>query len=314
MKTTIFWMIQLGHMKWIPNNILDCFWRCFKYLIHCVHREDFPNFFIPQNNMFIHKVVGDARESLLRQLHQYYRMGVSCLLLSPTLRSILEPALSSPYYVLSSVEGEILSDLDICGMTEIIQLSFSSEDISKSYLYLKSINKLSRLSLSSYQLLTLQFCTAETLVRLAFIMTNRSSCCSHTTIYNLDILICGMLKMAARLGHMSHLLYLALYYYRTWRFDKTLHITHITKQRLSQAFIMYMETVDKQRYHKAVGNMPLSRRMKIAWVVDVRSVRKNVPFLEELCLEQFVKSTKRRHTLICITVYYGRDVVCVISL
>ncbi|XP_061165716.1 uncharacterized protein LOC133174632 [Saccostrea echinata] len=119
MKTTMFWMIQLGHLRWCPNNLLNCFWKCFKYLIHCVYRGVFPNFFVPQNNMFKNKVVGDARESLLQQLYQYYRMGVSCLLLSPTLRPILELALSSPFVVLSSDVGEMIdiSTTDMCCKT-----------------------------------------------------------------------------------------------------------------------------------------------------------------------------------------------------
>ncbi|XP_062612490.1 uncharacterized protein LOC134274248 [Saccostrea cucullata] len=289
MKTTLFWMIQSGQVRWCPNNLLDCFWMCFKYLLHCVYRGDFPNFFIPKNNMFINKVVEDAHESLLQQLYQYYRKGVSCLLLSPTLRSILEPALSSPSYVLSPVEGEFMSVAELykCGINELRNLTFTPQQKWASYLYLKSINTLSRLSISPYQLLTLQYCTAQTLVHLSFIMANDTSCCMHRNIYNLDIIIYGMLKMAAKLGPLSYLLYLALYYYRTGRFDKTLHITFITKQRLLQTFIMYGETLDRQRYNKAVGNLPLSRGMKIAWVDHVY-LFKNIPFIEELCLEQFV--------------------------
>ncbi|XP_062585867.1 uncharacterized protein LOC134247538 [Saccostrea cucullata] len=96
MKTTMFWLIQVGHMNWSPNNLLECFWMCFKYLVQSVNSGKFANFFIPQNNMFMNKVIGIARESLLDQLNQYYRMGLPCLLLSPTLKSILEPALSRP--------------------------------------------------------------------------------------------------------------------------------------------------------------------------------------------------------------------------
>ncbi|XP_061165597.1 uncharacterized protein LOC133174497 [Saccostrea echinata] len=121
MKTTVFWMMQLGHVRWCPNNLLDCFWKCFKYLLYCVYHGLFPNFFIPENSMFLKKIVEGARSSPLQQLYQYYRMGVSCLLLSPTLRSILEPALSSPSFELSADDGEFMSiaDLDICGMIEI---------------------------------------------------------------------------------------------------------------------------------------------------------------------------------------------------
>ncbi|XP_062588849.1 uncharacterized protein LOC134250500 [Saccostrea cucullata] len=289
MKTTMFWMIQLGHIKWFPDNLIDCFWKCFKYLIHCVYREDFPNFFIPQNNMFMNKIVDDARESLLQQLYQYYRIGVSCLLLSPTLKSILEPALSSPSLEISAAEGEIISiaDSDICGMTEIFKSSFSSQYIWESYLYLKLINTLSRFLLTPYQLLTLQYCTAQSLVSLAFKMANSTSCYTHKNIYNLDTIICGILRMAARLGPVSVLLYLSLYYYRTGRFDKTLHTTYITKERLSKTFILYNENVDRQLYNEAVGNRSLSRRMKIAWVHHVLSFT-NTPCIEELCLEQCV--------------------------
>ncbi|XP_062588845.1 uncharacterized protein LOC134250496 [Saccostrea cucullata] len=131
--------------------------------------------------MFMKKIVDDARICLLKQLYRYYRMGVSCLLLSPTLRSILEPALSSPSLEISAAEGDFMSvvDLDICGMTEIFKLSFSPKDTWEFYLYLKSINTLSRLLLSPYQLLTLQYCTAETLVHLAFTMANNTLCCTH---------------------------------------------------------------------------------------------------------------------------------------
>ncbi|XP_062582339.1 uncharacterized protein LOC134244081 [Saccostrea cucullata] len=285
----MFWMMQSGQVRWCPNNLLDCFWRCFKYLIYCVYRGVFPNFFIPQNNMFIKKVNGDARELLLQQLYQYYRMGVSCLLLSPTLRSILEPALSSPSFVLSPAEGEFIriADSDMCAMYELSMFHFFLNHILELYLYLKSIATLYRTSLSSYQLLTLQYCNVEPLVRLSFIMANSTSCYTHINIYNLDTKICGMLKIAATLGPVSYLLYLALYYYRTGRYDKTLYITNITQQRLSQNFNIYSDTVDRLKYNQALSNVPLSMRMKKAWVKNIDLIE-NILYIEELYIEQLV--------------------------
>lgn len=43
-KTTMFWLIQIGHITWCPNNLLDCFWKCFKYLLHCVRDGVMQNF------------------------------------------------------------------------------------------------------------------------------------------------------------------------------------------------------------------------------------------------------------------------------
>ncbi|XP_062613010.1 uncharacterized protein LOC134274796 [Saccostrea cucullata] len=295
MKTTMFWMMQLGQVRWCPNNLLDCFWSCFKYLLHCVYRGVFPNFFIPQNNMFMNKIVDDSRESLLQQLYQYYRMGVSCLLLSPTLRSILEPALSTPSFELSPAEGELISiaNLDICCIREFNRLRVHAQSIWESYLYLKSINTLFRFSNSPHQLLTLKYYTAQTLVRSAFIMTNSASYCTHKNIYNLDTKICGMLKMAARLGSVPYLLYLALYYYRTRRYDKAVRFSNLTKRKLLDDFIIYQYIFDKQRYNETVGNLSLSKRMGLAWVDDVYLFH-NIPCIEELFLEQNVSQQRRR--------------------
>ncbi|XP_061165723.1 uncharacterized protein LOC133174640 [Saccostrea echinata] len=309
LKTTVFWIIQLGHIIWCPNNLLDCSWKCFKYIIHCVYRGVFPNFFISQNNMFKNKVVGGARESLLQQLYQYYRMGVGCLLYSPTLRLILEPALSSPLFVLSSTKGEsiFIADEDMCAMFEIFTTPFLAENISVSILFLKSIDALSGegLLISPYQSLTIQFCTAKTLIHLAFAIANSVSCCSHKKNYIIDRKICNMLQLAARLGPMSNLLYLASYYYRTGRYDKTLRITYFTKQKLSSDFIMYNGTIDRQKYSEAVGNLPLFKRMKKAWVTDMTEVDlfQNIPFIEELSLEQKVSQENAKPILVLSPIF-----------
>ncbi|XP_062616899.1 uncharacterized protein LOC134278617 [Saccostrea cucullata] len=288
MKTTMFWMIQLGHLIWLPNRLLDCFWKCFKYLIYCVYEGDFPNFFIPQNNMFINKMVADTRASLLQQLYQYYRMGVTCLLLSPTLKSILEPALSSPSFVLSTAEGEFISiaDIDLCGMTEIFQIVIYCKHMVDIYLYLKSNDILSSFSCSPYQLLTLQYVKSDILVQLAFTVANNNSSCKYKNVYILDRVICNVLKLAGRLGPIYSLLFLALYYYRTAKYEKALHIIYLSKQRLSEDNTIYFNTVDRHRYIETVGNLPLSKRMNKAWVENI-ILNNNILYIEELCLEQY---------------------------
>jgi hypothetical protein len=234
--------------------------------------------------MFINKVVGDAHVALLGQLNDYYRMGMSCLLLSPTLRSILEPALSSLPLVIPSTS---VVQLDNNVMVEIFPLSFIPDDLSKCFILLSSVDKLSRLSLSSYQTLTLQYGTAEVLVHTAFIMINTTSCNTCTNVYNVDRTACNMLKLASRVGHVFCSLYLALYYYRTGRYNEALRVTYLTKQRLSQPYIMYSSNVDRQRYSEAVGSLSLSRKMKTAWVRSVLLDNK-VHYIDELLLEQEV--------------------------
>jgi hypothetical protein len=144
LKTTVFWMIQVGPVEWRPDNLLNCFWKCFKYLIHCIYRGEFPNFFLPQNNMFINKVTGRPAAVLYQQLCQYYRMGVSCLLLSPTLRSFLEPALNNPTFRISFVEGEYMAmeDIDRVIYREIMRSIPDFEDFTDHFILLFTLERL----------------------------------------------------------------------------------------------------------------------------------------------------------------------------
>jgi hypothetical protein len=298
MKTTMFWMIQTGSIRWCPSDLLQCFWTCFKYLIDCVYRGDFPNFFIPQNNMFVNKVVGDVRTSLLERLDRYYRMGVSCLLHSPTLRSILVPALSSPSFVLHSADGHYnaVEDLDHVAFTEILTFSFRFKNLTDCFLMLRSIDRLSRLPLSPYQTLTLQHATAGVVTYAAFVMIDDASYCTHRQVYTLDKTICNMLKLAARVGCVSQSLYLALYHYRMGRYNDALLVTYLTKHRLSQPHILYRGTVYNHGYNEAVGSLSLSRRMKSVWVNHVR-LDTDLHFIMELTLEQEVSKQNGRNLL-----------------
>ncbi|XP_048747160.2 uncharacterized protein LOC125659520 [Ostrea edulis] len=299
LKTTLFWMIREGSLEWRPNNLLNCFWKCFKYIIHCVYRGVFQNFFIPQNNMFINKVVGAARTALLEQLYDYFNVGVSCLLLSPTLRSILEPALNSLTLVIPSAEGynKPVVDLDASAWKEILTTSVYVGKLSHLFIILSTVDNLSRLSLSPYQALTLQYSTAEVLVHMAFMMVNSTSYNTHKNVYNLDRIVCNMLKLTSRIGPVSHSLYLALYYYRTGRYNETLRVTYLTKQRLSEPYILQIYGyVDSQRYSEAVGSLSLSRKMKTAWVDNVM-LRNAIQYIDELILEQEVGKQSDQNVL-----------------
>lgn len=55
-KTSVLWAIQQSTLRqWCPQNILDGFWICFKLLLRWVYEGVCPNFFIPQNNIFLSK-------------------------------------------------------------------------------------------------------------------------------------------------------------------------------------------------------------------------------------------------------------------
>jgi hypothetical protein len=119
---------------------------------------------------------------------------------------------------------------------------------------------------------------------------------TYKDVYNFNRVICNMLKLASRVGPVYYLLYLALYYYRTGRYNEALRVTYLTKQRLSQPYIMYDDHVDRQRYSEAVGSLSLSRKMKTAWVDDV-TLDNKVLYIDELLLEQEVSKQNGKGSL-----------------
>lgn len=290
-KTTMFWSIQTGHITWSPNNLLDCFWKCFKYILNCVHRGVMPNFFIPGNNMFASKLstAKGARtlDCLLEQLYGYYEMGVSCLLESSTIRTMLvilqemfNPVRMDPRLG----HFKCLADTDHTIKTEIFyEAAVSKADSGTSMIYLRSIPNILDSAITEYQRLTLQKDLAEVLILIAF-TTCKISKCSNKVFYRLDRLNISFLKLAFRFSTVSDMLHLAMYYFRTYRFRKSLKITALVKSKLAQPYLMY-NTVNRKKYNECLGDLSLSRRMNKAWA-QVVYFRSDVYYIQELFLEQ----------------------------
>lgn len=249
LKTIIFWEIQNnpGNTFWCPTNLLSCFWMCFKRLCKCVLDSNCSNFFIPQNNMFINKIISAPREALLSQLYDYYEIGLACLLLSPTLCSGITPVLENPLYVIPFSRGHVISivQIDECIRNEFFQIHYIIDSIEGSFVLLKSIYKCLKMPLTHFQKVRLQYSSAKVLVQTAFFLVNHVSCKTNKMLYILDRTIINMLNLSARIGPLPQLLYLGVYYYSTGRYSKALRIANVCKNRLSDPFAIYDDIVDK---------------------------------------------------------------------
>ncbi|XP_062592576.1 uncharacterized protein LOC134254019 [Saccostrea cucullata] len=314
MKTTMFWLIQLGHLSWYPYKLLECFWKCLKYLIHNVYCGKFPNFFIAQNNMFLNKVVNVARESLLEQLTQYYSLGVSCVLLSPTLRSILEPALSRPISVIPRAISQFYDlvcpcCIENCMRTEVLDLQ-DLYDFKECFSFLRSLENLLHFSTSQYQSCTVQVFTAKAFALIPFSMLKAASHFPHKRVYHLDRNRCSILKILSRIGTISHSLFLALYYYRTGRYKEALYITNQTKGRLSRAYIKRRGMEDEEVYREIENSPPLSRQMNISWITEI-NLKFGVHYIEDLIFED--RERKENDNSIYISPFVLVDMLSVLS-
>lgn len=317
-KTTLFWLIQIGNVTWSPNKLLDCFWKSFKCLNVFVLREGLPNFFYLENNMFASKLStmngARARESLMENLNALYEKGILCLLQSPTVRAIIEPVLSGSFYRLDTgmVHMKTIADMDVCLKREIQKLSFPSAEIKTSYLYLQSMLDLSQSPHTELQTLILQSCLAKFLFKAVFIWLDSLSDRSNRKEYKSHKLICNLLKLSGRIGDVSSSLHLAIYYYRTGRYRETLRVSALTKLLISQPHVMYKcKVADRKGYNESVVSWSLSKRMMKGWVEDV-CLYNNVHFIQELDIEQKV-SYDSGTPILYISPFVLANILCMLS-
>ncbi|KAK3097167.1 hypothetical protein FSP39_007018 [Pinctada imbricata] len=79
LKTAVFWEISYNRRTWIQENFMLRFWDCFRRLLSWVSHGYCPNFFIPENNMFLGKIFGRSKRILLNHLTSLYNQGYKCI-------------------------------------------------------------------------------------------------------------------------------------------------------------------------------------------------------------------------------------------
>ena len=249
MKTAVFWAIQQNTLAhWCPQNLLTGFWLCFKFLLKWVYDGVCPNFFIPENNMFLNKVHGAAQNNLFCQLYGLYEKGIAFLLQSPSINSCIMDVLCNPKLSVCTDERILIHEtifdrelFDEIFMNDV--LPFGNLNICLDFL--KVLEQLAMSHCTQFQALMLQKLIATYIQASAFtlhnIYMNRSSVNKH--MYVIDKISLNMLKIATKFGFVSDMLYIAMYYYKTHRFSEALSVIEMINGRLEQPGLMYMYTM-----------------------------------------------------------------------
>nr|XP_022326178.1 uncharacterized protein LOC111126075 isoform X2 [Crassostrea virginica] len=285
MKTAFFWAIQQNTtFDWSPKNLLGGFWICFKLLLKWVYEGVCPNFFIPENNMFLNNVHGVAQKKLFTLLYGLYEKGVAFLLQSPSLSSCIMNVLCNPRLFVCTYEWTLISDskLDADLFTEIDQNDYLiANNLQDCIEYLHNVEQLIGSPLTQCQVIMLQKHTSSILRTAAFqlhdMYTNRSEC--NKCMYIADKMSCYMLKLSAKFGFVSDLLYIAMYFYKTLRYREALSVIEMIKAKLAQPNLMYYRSVDPERYTDAVGGLSWSNKMR-------RAVARDVKINENTCMNE----------------------------
>nr|XP_022300826.1 uncharacterized protein LOC111109030 [Crassostrea virginica] len=291
MKTAIFWAIQGNTIDhWCPQNLLAGFWVCYKLLLKWVYEGVCPNFFIPENNMFLNRVHGVAQRNLFTQLNGLYEKGIAFLLENPSISSYIMNILCNPRLSVCSDERTMISEavLDIELFKEIylrdIPLNINLPTCIK---YLSVVQQLIRSPLRQCQIPMIQKLTATVLQKSAFVLhemyTNTSG--GNKQMYIADKRSCYMLKLAAKFGFVSDLLYIAMYFYKTSRHREALSVIEMTKVKIAQPGLMYKDLVDPERYTEAVGGRSWSYKMRHAVAYNIK-LYNDICYIYELTPEQ----------------------------
>ncbi|XP_022304023.2 uncharacterized protein LOC111112988 isoform X4 [Crassostrea virginica] len=304
-KTVIFWVIQQNAVPlWCPQNLLAGFWVCFKLLLKWVYEGVCPNFFIPENNLFLSKVHGSAQRKLFLELHGLYEKGLVCLLQSPSIKSNITNVLYNPRLSIYTNEDRMISecDLDEELFNEInSNTSYYPQNLNHCIKYLHTIELMIGEPLTQYQVLMLQRSTATILQSTAFTLHNMyTNTGLNKQMYIADRMSCHMLKLAAKFGCISDMMYIAMFYCKTVRYRKALCITEMIKVKLAQPGLMYRGHVDPERYTEAVGGQSWSTKMRQAVAHDIR-LNMHICCINELTPEE--QSALHNSTPLCIPLF-----------
>ncbi|XP_062622206.1 uncharacterized protein LOC134283745 [Saccostrea cucullata] len=296
-KTCIFWVIQNEpSLTWTPVNLLSCFWKCFKLLLYWVRVGECPNFFIPENNMFRVKVTGSVQDALFRQLYDLYCKGISCLLLSETIRPYLSQAIVNRKLIICTEENSLISstELDFSFFKEVKGLIHKSIDsIEEFKVYMKYIKKIITENLTPYQTATLQLSTSAVLRSIALLIQNKNHILKNcnkiqyksTKVSNI------LLQLSCKFGYVSDFLYLAAYLYRDCRFEHSLNCLRKAQERMSPPYCMRGGNMNVYMYIQCMTGIPLSRKIRRA-VMDNIKLQSDYTYINELVLEQKIS---RKH-------------------
>ncbi|XP_034306414.2 uncharacterized protein [Magallana gigas] len=303
-KTAILWTIQQNTLPhWNPQNLLAGFWVCFNLLLKWVYQGVCPNFFIPQNNLFNRRVHGSVQNRLFLELHELYNKGLVCLLQSSSIRSYIIDVMYNPRLSLCTEEivmSEVDSDLELvkqcCSTDNLIS------DLRPLVQAIHQVEQLVDSPLSQYQAVSLRNLASAFFKNTAIIIHNiYTNTGVNKDVYTADKMSCRMLKLAAKFGCISDILYIAMYYYKTLRYREALSVIEVTKVKLAQPYLMYRGHVDREMFTEAVGGQSWSVKMRQAVAMDIK-LRTIICYISELTPEQ-QSAEKNREPILYVPIF-----------
>lgn len=276
-KTAIFWTLQQGSsLECCQRNFLKCFWVCFKLVTKWVYEGVCPNFFIPENNMFLTKFHGSAQRKLFCRLNAIYEVGPTCILNwlsmpdhSPSLYSYTRGKTNDLYI------KELYNELAVFALPKYLNFQTCLGT-------LKSIAQLAHSNCDGISALVVQMTYVSMLQHVAFQLLSLNN-----RAYNFDDISCVAIIQTATLGGVSDLIFSAMYYYRVKKYREALFILKMAKVWLKQPYMIHLGYLDKE-YSSEIAACPGKSLLEVVIKSFVFSIKleNTIFYIDELLTEQ----------------------------
>nr|XP_022309335.1 uncharacterized protein LOC111115052 [Crassostrea virginica] len=303
LKTAVFWVVQLHPtLDWGLQNFLQCFWVCFKIILKWVYEGFCPNFFIPENNVFLSKVYGGAQHDLFIRLHGLYEKGlIDCLMHISSISQYVRNVQCNPNLTICTDEKTLISEkgFESDVFFEVMNVTYDHLEtdrcIRRCMKTLRIIEQMVQSPLTQYKVVTLQKVTSIVLQSAAFILHNQQPNISvNKERYVADRNFCFMLKLAAKFGCVTDRLYIAMYHYRMQRYQKALDVIEIFKYKTS--ILKFRNLTNIEMGTENAQEKTYSKKMAdYFWIVT--PLVNTICYMEELRLEQFCSKLNGRGLL-----------------
>lgn len=270
----MFWCIQTDPTYiWTRETFFQSVWKCFKLLLQWVYTGYCPNFFIPQNNLFVCRIVGAGQQRLFTQMYHLYCSGERCLDKCSSFQMVMNMCLANPLASeFSEYEKDIAVYHSLFGINGLLNQQVIHD--------WKSLYKVSRMDVSKMSNIE-QILILRHVINLyhQIALEEQSYCtCKHKKKCNRNRhtykkhkkVGVRLLKLTSKFGFACDPLYLALFYYIDGRFRQSLNILKETKPKLYHDYFFYWdEWGNKQAYAREMFGKPMSVKMKAAMVYDI---------------------------------------------
>lgn len=300
LKTAMFWVIQNDRaIRWTPDNFMYCFWNSFKLLIHWVYTGYCPSFFIPENNLFREKVTGHTQSFLFHQLYCLYNEGMNCILKCPTIQLKFNVAILNESLLRTSEETNISTSwLELRLIPHIshsikkrgtfyeLEAKDPTSCLKNFILLLNQIELSLKKDLNPYQALTIQIIASPIFHNIAMSIQDRVD---HSFFNNRDTYksmktALSLLRLSCIIGSVSEILYLAMYYYRNCRYQRSMMCLNKAMIRMCAPYSFFIFT-NIHHYIRALGGLSLSSKYRRA-IIRCIVLRYECSYISELVLEQ----------------------------